>query len=52
MRQKNVMMMILGIYHILNFTQNKFLTFFSVAGKDGHRYWRDSQGYTNHLEKL
>lgn len=34
-------------FHLTN-----LLTFFSVAGQDGLRYWRDSQGYTNHLEKL
>ena len=47
-----MMRMILGIYRILNFIQNKFTNFFSVAGQDGLRYWRDSQGSTNHLEKL
>ena len=52
MRLENVMRMILGIYRILNFIQNKFTNFFSVAGQDGLRYWRDSQGSTNHLEKL
>ena len=41
MRLKNVMMLILGIYHNLDFIQNKFTNFFSVAGQDGLRYWRD-----------
>ena len=29
-----------------------YLPFFFVAGQDGPRYWRDSQGYTSQLEKL
>lgn len=33
MRLKNLMMMILGIYHILNFIQNKFTNFFLLLVK-------------------